>query len=150
MSNEWTLVSRKRPSKNSNNKLNNNLNNKLKPFVGTFTQPDYNDTIIFTKAQEGTSYVQINKQKSYKNRKFMKLEKKADEGDLQHNKPTKILQAQIQQARVEKGWSQKDLANKANVQIQVVQSYENGTAVINKAELQEMSKALNVHLSGVQ
>lgn len=76
-----------------------------------------------------------------------KLEQNAEDGVFHHNKPTKKLKTRIQQARAAKKWSQKDLAQHANVQQHIVQAYENGTAVIKPKELRALSQALGCSLS---
>ena len=53
----------------------------------------------------------------------------------------------IQQARVAKGWTQKELAGKINEKAQVVNSYENGTAVPTPAVMTKLSRTLGVQLS---
>ena len=52
----------------------------------------------------------------------------------------------IQQARMAKGMSQKDLATKINEKPQVIQQYEAGTAIPNGAIVQKLQKALGVTL----
>ncbi|EEF48285.1 multiprotein-bridging factor 1c [Ricinus communis] len=54
----------------------------------------------------------------------------------------------IQKARLEKKMSQAELAKLINEQPKVVQEYENGKAVPNKAILAKMEKVLGVKLRG--
>jgi putative transcription factor len=56
------------------------------------------------------------------------------------------LKDAIQKARLAKGLTQKSLAMACSMPASVVQSYENGTAVIIQSELDKMSSALGVHL----
>jgi ribosome-binding protein aMBF1 (putative translation factor) len=52
------------------------------------------------------------------------------------------LTKRIQQERTALGWTQKDLATKAQVQLAVVNEYESGKAINNQAEIQKILKAL--------
>lgn len=56
------------------------------------------------------------------------------------------LKIQIQQARTAKKMTQKELATKLNSQQNLIQNYENGTAVPDGAFLAKMSKVLGVQL----
>jgi len=49
--------------------------------------------------------------------------------DFKHATVTHDFKLALQQARQNKGWSQKDLAGKLNVQPSVIASYENGKAI---------------------
>ena len=63
-----------------------------------------------------------------------------------HEKVSLSLAKQIQQARLAKGLSQKDLANSINEQASVIQSYESGKAQPNSQILQKLRKSLNIQL----
>jgi ribosome-binding protein aMBF1 (putative translation factor) len=52
----------------------------------------------------------------------------------------------IMQSRNKKKFTQKDLASKLGVNVKIIQSYENGTAVPNGMELSKMSRILGVKL----
>ena len=54
----------------------------------------------------------------------------------------------IQKARVEKGWTQKDLAQRLNEKPQVVNEFESGVALNNQGTLAKMERALGVRLRG--
>ncbi|CAN0871649.1 Multiprotein-bridging factor 1c [Linum grandiflorum] len=54
----------------------------------------------------------------------------------------------IQKARLEKKWSQAELAKQINEPTKVVQEYENGKAVPNQAILAKMERVLGVKLRG--
>jgi putative transcription factor len=57
------------------------------------------------------------------------------------------LKVKIQQARTAKKLSQKDLANKMNVNVNVIQDYENGKAKPDPQMLNKMSRILGVPIS---
>eukprot|EP00127_Corallochytrium_limacisporum_P003354 Clim_evm43s148 gene=Clim_evmTU43s148 len=54
----------------------------------------------------------------------------------------------LQQARLEKKMTQKDLATKINEKPQIVQEYENGKAIPNNQIISKMERALGVKLRG--
>ena len=59
-----------------------------------------------------------------------------------------LLLRVLQQARVDKGWTQKELATKANEKPHVVNDYESGKAVPNQAIITKLERALSVKLRG--
>ena len=59
---------------------------------------------------------------------------------------THSLQKAIQQARLACKMSQKELATKLQVQLSVINDYENGKAVPNNLFISKMEKALNTKL----
>ena len=68
-------------------------------------------------------------------------------------KPKKIdynLKKSIQQARLNKKMSQKDLANIMNVPIQAIINYENGKAIPNNLFISKIEKKLNVKLPRIK
>lgn len=58
------------------------------------------------------------------------------------------VRAAIQRARLEKKMGQAELAKLINERVQVVQEYENGKAVMNRAVLAKMERVLGVKLRG--
>ena len=60
------------------------------------------------------------------------------------------LKIAMQQARMASKLSQKDLASKMCVPIQVIQSYENGTALPNNAFIAKIEKVLNTKLPRIK
>jgi len=73
--------------------------------------------------------------------------KKIEESDeLKHNKVDKNLSKAIQQARMAKKMTQKDLATKINEKPQVVGEYESGKAIPNGQIIVKMERVLGVKL----
>jgi ribosome-binding protein aMBF1 (putative translation factor) len=60
---------------------------------------------------------------------------------------TRNLRILIQAARTARGLTQKQLATKANLPANVVNSYESGTAVPDKAVIQRLSQVLGCNLT---
>lgn len=74
------------------------------------------------------------------------VERKADEGDFTVTTVSQGLRTQIQQARQQKGMTQKQLAVACNLQESVIRSYEQGTCIPNSKEMNIMSRVLGVTL----
>ena len=79
-----------------------------------------------------------------------KIEAKHDEGDFSVPKVSHDLKMQIQQARVAKKMTQQELATACNLQVAIIKSYENGTALPNSQQLTTISKILGVNLKNKQ
>mmetsp|Transcript_28481 Transcript_28481/g.79652 ORF Transcript_28481/g.79652 Transcript_28481/m.79652 type:complete len:133 (+) Transcript_28481:226-624(+) len=54
----------------------------------------------------------------------------------------------IQRARLDKGWTQKELGQKINEQARVIQEYESGKAIPNQQVLGKLERVLGVKLRG--
>lgn len=75
-----------------------------------------------------------------------KLERQIDNDEYEQPKVSTNLKIQLQQARVAKKWTQKDLAKACNFPLNKVIAYENGSAIPIPSEIVEMGKQLGVHL----
>ena len=85
-------------------------------------------------------------QKNDIGQKAAALDRDTGEDGFHHKKVDADMKKLIQQARMAKGMSQKDLATKINEKPQVIQQYEAGTAIPNGAIVQKLQKALGVTL----
>ena len=65
-------------------------------------------------------------------------------------KTNKELKLAIQQARIAKKWSQKELATQLNTTIQIISQYENGKAIPNNAFISKLEKKLGVKLPRIK
>lgn len=65
-------------------------------------------------------------------------------------KITTELKTAIQQARLAKKMSQKDLAQKLNLPISIINDYEKGTAVPNNGFIAKLEKTLEVKLPRIK
>jgi ribosome-binding protein aMBF1 (putative translation factor) len=79
--------------------------------------------------------------------KDIKLDKKIEEGDLKHQKINKELSKQIQQARLSKGYTQKDLANKLSLQASIINDIECGRAIYNGQQISKIKRILGIKLN---
>jgi len=72
--------------------------------------------------------------------------KNTDE-NLKLDKVSRNLSLAIQQARMLKGWSRKELASRLNVKENVIEDYETQKAIPNDILIQKIAIALNTKLS---
>ena len=56
------------------------------------------------------------------------------------------IKQKIMNARCSKGWSQKKLAEKTNLKVNIINSYEKGDVVADRQILNKIGKALNINL----
>jgi putative transcription factor len=105
-------------------------------------------------AQKGGEVESVKKYNAGKNQQkpsninAKKIEENEDEIEIK--KVNLSLSQRLQQARQQKGWTQKELAVQIQEKPQVVQSYEAGTATPNQSIISKMEKALGVKLRGKQ
>lgn len=71
-----------------------------------------------------------------------KLDRETDE--LKHDKITMDVGKMIQQGRIGKGWSQKELATKINEKPQIINDYEAGRAIPNQAIIGKIERAIGM------
>jgi len=74
----------------------------------------------------------------------LKMEKKIEEGKLEHKKITNELRVQIQQGRASKGLTQKQLANSVNLPQSVINEIESGKAIYNYVQINKIKRFLNI------
>lgn len=74
----------------------------------------------------------------------VRLDNETDE--FKHPIIGKQLSREIQQARLSKSWTQKELACAINEKPQVIQLYESGAAIPNPQILNKLDRVLGVHL----
>lgn len=84
--------------------------------------------------------------KNISNQNMKKLDE--DMENLKVETVNKKLSQEIMKARTAKGWKQKDLATKVNVQPAVIQKYENGQAIPDHNIILKLQKVLGVKLTG--
>lgn len=74
---------------------------------------------------------------------FSRVESNDEEGNFQVQKVPRETQIKIQQGRASKGWNQSKLALMCALPEYVIKSYENGSAVLKKQELDKILRALD-------
>ena len=78
------------------------------------------------------------------NRHSKKIEEETE--NFEHQKVSHNMAQTIQQARVGKGLTRKELAERLNVKVAVITEYETGKAIPNNMLLQKLSRVLGVTL----
>lgn len=73
-----------------------------------------------------------------------KLMKKADNDDLKHDKITLKLRVDIQQGRASQKWTQKDLANRCNLPVTIINEIEAGKAIYNPQQINKIKRILKI------
>ena len=76
--------------------------------------------------------------------KDTKLEKRIDEGDMKHQKISKELSKKIQQGRLSKGLTQKQLANQLSIPINEINQMENGQFMYNGQKIRKVKRFLSI------
>tara|TARA_B100002051_G_scaffold276042_1_gene322250 strand:+ start:2687 stop:3028 length:342 start_codon:yes stop_codon:yes gene_type:complete len=78
--------------------------------------------------------------------KTQKIENMEKEDNLKHKKIDKELSKKIQQMRLSKGWTQKQLAQKINVNQSVINEIESGKALYNGQHIGKLKRLLNIKM----
>ena len=73
----------------------------------------------------------------------IKLLKQVDNDDLKHKKVPPEIRKQIQQKRGALKWTQKQLAQKVNLQVSIINDIETGKANYNPQHITKIKRALN-------
>ena len=76
--------------------------------------------------------------------KDIKLMKQVEEGDLQHKKVSPEIRKQIQQKRGTLKWTQKQLAQKVNLQVSIINEIETGKAKYNPQHITKIRRVLQI------
>ncbi len=104
-----------------------------------------------------TVYIQVNKslnkniqQDKQKNKelqkysKINKIEQKIESGNLKHDKTPAEFGKLIQKKRLEKNMTQKDLAQKINIPVKIINEIECGKAKHNPQVVSKIKRILNI------
>ena len=108
----------------------------------SLSHQDWTPVIIrSTKNEEqATSHIPL----SDAQQKERKLFKKDEEGDLKHDKVSQDIRKHIQQQRCALGWTQKQLAQKCNLQVSIINEIETGKAKYNPAHINKIKRILKL------
>jgi ribosome-binding protein aMBF1 (putative translation factor) len=106
----------------------------------THDHQDWNN-IVFKK-QQTTSNKQQSTVRVDRNNKLHKLENESESFEVQ--KVSLNLSKQIQQSRLAKKMTQKQLAQQSNISVKIINDYESGKAIPNNIIKMKIQKVLNV------
>lgn len=73
-----------------------------------------------------------------------KILEKADNDELTHKKVSNDIRKQIQLRRCELKWTQKELAQKVNLQVSLINDIESGKAVYNPQHINKLKRVLKL------
>jgi len=76
--------------------------------------------------------------------KDIKLFKKVEEDDLKHKKVSNELRTKIQQSRLSSKLTQKQLAQKCNFPVSVINDIETGKAIYNPQHINKLKRILKI------
>ena len=99
-----------------------------------------------------TFYIHANNQNKPKNEetkkpaisKETKMDQKIEEGNLKHNKTPAELGKLIQSRRLSQNMTQKDLAQKLNIPVKMINEIESGKAKHNPQVISKIKRILNI------
>tara|TARA_Y100000287_G_C14069915_1_gene280258 strand:- start:6 stop:377 length:372 start_codon:yes stop_codon:yes gene_type:complete len=87
---------------------------------------------------------QSTKKISQAQQKDIKLHKQVEEDNLKHTKITQELRTKIIQGRASQKWKQKDLAQKCNLPVSVINEIESGKAIYNPQQINKIKRVLKL------
>ena len=100
---------------------------------------DWKTVVVKKKKDEKPKEI---KKKTDPNIKY--VEKQVEEDNLKHKKITQELRTKIIQARASQKWKQKDLAQKCNLPISVINDIESGKAIYNPQHINKIKRILKL------
>jgi ribosome-binding protein aMBF1 (putative translation factor) len=101
----------------------------------------YNRTINTTNNVNNNVIKKVNQPNKQRN----DIKIKDEDGEIPKIKTVNLdMSKSISDARVKKGWSQLELAQKINEKVDIVRSYESGSAIYNSKILSKIKKVLNI------
>ena len=106
---------------------------------------DWKQVIIKKKDSKntGTNTNTKTKKLSDKQQTDIKLLKQVENDELKHKKVPPEVRKQIQQKRGALKWTQKQLAQKCNLQVSIINDIETGKATYNPQHITKIKRALN-------
>ena len=81
---------------------------------------------------------------NYEQQKNKKIEKQIEEGKMKHKKIPDDIRKKIQQKRGELNMPQKQLAQKINIQVSIINEIETGKALYNHKHINKIKRILNI------
>lgn len=96
------------------------------------------------KSMQDWEQLYLTKETKTKSEKIPAIQKEIDEFNVK--KPSLDFQKTLQQARLSQKMTQKDLALKAGIQLNILQGYENGKEIPSNLIISKLEKLLNTKL----
>ena len=105
---------------------------------------DWKQVIIKQKNSKTESVKVPSTKLSDKQQSDIKLLKQVENDDLKHKKVPPEIRKQIQQKRGQLTWTQKDLAQRCNFQVSIINDIETGKANYNPQHITKIKRILNI------
>jgi len=105
---------------------------------------DWKPVVVRTSETQKEERNKSSRKLSEGQQKDIKLMKQVEEGDLQHKKVSPEIRKQIQQGRGTLKWTQKQLAQKVNLQVSVINEIETGKSKYNPQHISKIKRALGI------
>ena len=105
---------------------------------------DWKPVILRSKQSVKQEKKQNTKKLSHAQQRDNKLLKKAENDELKHDKVPQELRTKIIQKRASLKWKQKDLAQKCNYPVTVINEIESGKAIYNPQHINKIKRILKI------
>ena len=105
---------------------------------------DWNTVTLKSKKTIKQENKQTTKKLSQAQQRDNKLLKKAENDELKHDKVPQELRTKIIQKRASLKWKQKDLAQKCNFPVTVINEIESGKAIYNPQHINKIKRVLKI------
>ena len=105
---------------------------------------DWTSVVVKTKQTIKEENKTSSKNLSVSHQKDIKLLKQVENDELTHKKVSPDQRKQIQQKRCQLKWKQKDLAQKTNLPVSVINDIETGKAIYNPQHINKIKRVLKL------
>ena len=105
---------------------------------------DWNQIIVTKKNTSNKDPDKSKKKLSESQQKDIKLLKQVEEDNLKHKKVPPEIRKLIQLRRCELKWTQKDLAQRTNLQVTINNEIETGKAIYNPQHINKIKRVLKL------
>ena len=105
---------------------------------------DWNQVSLRSRKSINQEKMKSTKKISQAQQKDIKLHKQVEEDNLKHMKITNELRTKIIQSRASQKWKQKDLAQKCNLPVSVINDIESGKAIYNPQQINKIKRILKL------
>ena len=111
-----------------------------------FAALDHQDwkTVVVKTKQSKAEKQTTTKKFSEAQQKDIKLLKQVEEDNLKHKKVPPEIRKLIQLRRCELKWTQKDLAQRTNLQVTIINEIETGKAIYNPQHINKIKRVLKL------
>jgi ribosome-binding protein aMBF1 (putative translation factor) len=121
-----------------------NLKLRNQQQMNTLDHQDWTTVTLKTKKTIKQENKQTTKKLSQAQQRDNKLLKKAENDELKHDKVPQDLRTKIIQTRASLKWKQKDLAQKCNFPVTVINEIESGKAIYNPQHINKIKRILKL------